>query len=381
MPSLGQKGMGYFCMADFGTRWENRGAFKEGGQAHTFKVVDKDDPASPVRILKRLKNPKRSDRFDQEVQACLVLEHPNILPILDHGVLADGKPYFVTPFCNRGNLEEQQMPLGSPLEVLKSFRKICEGAAYAHSKGVIHRDFKPENIFINEDGVPLIGDFGICLIEGAVDSTDRMTSTMEVMGSRWYCAPELRNGRLEAAISQAPADVYSLAKVLYWMLSGGQMFDREEHRSLHYRLGQNDETNQAYELINELFDRTIVADPTKRLQNASALRSDVDDLIAAIENGGHAISIHVPHRCIFCAQGTYKVVVNSLEANSSADRALAQSLFGWASPQPHARWLIMVCDVCGNVQTFRPDLPDGKTQFQLQTVNKKSARWTTKRNL
>lgn len=126
MPSLGQKGMGYFCMADFGTRWENQGAFKEGGQAHTFKVVDKDDPARPVRILKRLKNPKRSDRFDQEVQACLVLEHPNILPILDHGVLADGKPYFVTPFCNRGNLEEQQMPLGSPLEVLKSFQRFVK---------------------------------------------------------------------------------------------------------------------------------------------------------------------------------------------------------------------------------------------------------------
>lgn len=368
-------------MADFGTRWENQGAFKEGGQAHTFKVIDKDDPARPTRILKRLKNPRRSARFDQEIQAGLSLAHPNILPILDHGVLEDSKPYFVTPFCSRGNLEEQQMPFGSPLKVLKLFRQICDGVAHAHGQSVIHRDLKPENIFITEDGTPLIGDFGICLIEGAVDSADRMTSTMEVMGSRWYCAPELRNGRLEAGISQAPADVYSLAKVLYWMLSGKQMFDREEHRSPHYRLGRNDEANQAYELVNELFDRTIVTDLTKRLQNASALRSEVDDLIVAFENGGHAISIHVPHRCIFCAQGTYKIVVNSLEANSSGERAKAQSLFGWAAPQPHSRWLIMVCDVCGNVQTFRPDLPEGKTQFQLRTVNEKVARWTTKRNL
>lgn len=368
-------------MADFGSRWENHGNFKEGGQAHTFKVVDKDDPARSTRILKRLKNPKRSDRFDQEVQAGLVLEHPNILPILDHGELADGKPYFVTPFCNRGNLEEQQMPLGSPLEVLRFFRKICEGAAYAHSKGVIHRDFKPENIFITEEGDPLIGDFGICLIEAAVDSADRMTSTMEVMGSRWYCAPELRNGRLEAGISQAPADVYSLAKVLYWMLSGKQMFDREEHRSPHYRLGRNDETNQAYELINELLDRTIVADPAKRLHNAGALLSEVDDLIAAVENGGHAITIHVAHRCIFCAQGTYKIVVNSLEPNSDVERGKAHSLFGWQVPKPYPRWLIMVCDVCGNVQTFRPDLPEGTTQVQLRMVAEKVARWTVKRNV
>ncbi len=369
-------------MADFGSRWENQGSFREGGQAQTFKVVDKNDPKRPVRILKRLKNPKRSDRFDREIQAGLALAHGNILPILDHGVSGDGKPYFVTPFCSRGNLEEQDMPLGSPLEVLKFFHHICGGAAHAHSEGVIHRDFKPENIFIAEDGTPLVGDFGICLIEAAVDSADRMTSTMEVMGSRWYCAPELRDGKLEAGVSQAPVDVYSLAKVLFWMLSGKRMFDGEVHRSPHYRLGRDDEANQAYELINELFDRTIVADPTKRIQNAGSLLSEVDDLICVIENGGHAISIHSPHRCIFCAQGLYRIVVNGLEAGSEAERAKASSLFGWQAPQPHPRWLIMVCDQCGNVQTFRPDLPENKSSgFHLQKVNEKVKRWTTKRNL
>lgn len=366
-------------MADFGTRWENKGSFREGGQAHTFKVVDKNDPQESVRILKRLKNPRRSERFDQEIEAGLTLAHRNLLPILDRGILSDGKPYFVTPFCSKGNLEDQTMPLGSPLEVLKFFRQICEGIAYAHTKGVIHRDIKPENIFVGEDGIPIVGDFGICLIESAVDSIDRLTSTMEVMGSRWYCAPELRDGRLEEKGSQAPADVYSLAKVLFWMLSGKQIFDREEHRSDRYRLGRTDENNQAYELLNELFDRTIVAEKSKRTQNAGSFLEEVDKLIEVIEHDGHAISIHVLHRCLFCAQGHYKILENTLEGGRAKESV---SQLGWTVPQPNPRWLIMVCDQCGNIQSFRPDLPANQPSgFSLQRVNEKVKRWVTKRNL
>ena len=159
------------------------------------------------------------------------------------------------------------------------------------------------------------------------------------------------------------------------------MFDREDHRLTSYRIGQQDEGNPAFELINEQLDRTITASPAQRIPNAQALLYEVDALIEVIRNGGHAISVHVPQRCIFCAKGAYKIVVNALEANTQAERNKAQSNLGWAAPQPNARWLIMACDQCGNIQTFRPDLPESASSgFTLQKVNGKVERWVKKRN-
>jgi serine/threonine protein kinase len=204
---------------------------------------------------------------------------------------------------------------------------------------------------------------------------------MEVAGSRWYCAPELRDGRVESGVSQAPADVYSLAKVLYWMLSGKKIFDREDFRQQKYRIGQNDEAEPAYELINQLFDKTIVAQLSSRIPNAKVLLSEVDQLLSVMRAGGHAISLDVPHRCIFCAQGEYKVVVNGLDGNAQTANSAAQSMLGWQAPGSYPAWLIMVCQACGNIQAFRPDLPPaGPSGYVNQQANARKQRWLKKRN-
>jgi serine/threonine protein kinase len=134
--------------------------------------------------------------------------------------------------------------------------------------------------------------------------------TDEVAGSRFYCAPELRDGRLEDGIPQTAADVYSLGKVLYWMLSGGSIFDREEYREDKYRLGQYDPLNPAYELVNQLLDAAIVQDWSKRISTPSKLLAKVEDVMRVVAAGGHALTLSVPHRCMFCARGAYKVAVD-----------------------------------------------------------------------
>jgi serine/threonine protein kinase len=201
-------------MTDFGPRWERIDDLPEGGQAHAFKVRDKIAADGKTYVLKRLKNPKRTDRFDQEIKACQSLDHPNILKIEDFGIVPgkDKKPFFVSDWCELGSLADRTMPHGSLLEAVTLFRHICAGIAHAHANGIVHRDVKPENVFLRTNGVPVVGDFGICLMESNEDG--RLTETLEVAGSRWYCAPELRNGRLETGISQTPADVYSLGKLL-----------------------------------------------------------------------------------------------------------------------------------------------------------------------
>lgn len=177
------------------------------------------------------------------------------------------------------------------------------------------------------------------------------------------------------------ADVYSLGKLLHWMTSGGKIFDREEHREHRYKIEGTSDLDGNVELIHQLLDETITKKPGARLPSAVDLLYKVDELILRMEVGGHAVSLEVPHRCLFCARGQYKVVVNGLEGNAQAAGSEANSLFGWGAPTPYPAWLIMVCDFCGNVQTFRPDLPESKSSgFKLREANERKNRWTKKRN-
>ena len=78
----------------------------EGGQGHTY-VVERSDGSDPRKyVLKRLKNPKRKDYFEREIRACLALDHPNVLKILQCGQTPAGKPYLITDYCENGSLEE-----------------------------------------------------------------------------------------------------------------------------------------------------------------------------------------------------------------------------------------------------------------------------------
>jgi serine/threonine protein kinase len=369
-------------MADFGPRWENIDMLREGGQAHTYKVRDKNEQDGRIYVLKRLKNPKRTERFNREIEACLQLDHPNVLKIIDHGILPgkDARPFFVTEFCELGNLDDQEMPTGALIETVELFRQICDGVAHAYDKGIVHRDIKPENILLRNDGTPVVGDFGICFMD-ADDSGQRLTATTEVAGSRWYCAPELRDGRLQSGMSQSPADVYSLGKVLYWMLSGKKIFDREDYRQARYRLDRDDPAEPAYEVINQFFDKTIVYNRSSRIETARVLLSEVDRMLSILRAGGHAISLEVQHRCLFCADGVYKVVANGLQdGDAQAANSEAHSMFGWVVPGNYPKWLIMVCQTCGNVQVFRPDLPLARPGFVNPETKARKQRWLAKRN-
>ncbi len=88
----------------------------------------------------------------------------------------------------------------------------------------MHRDVKPPNILFRRDGTPVLGDFGICHMEGDA----RVTLSDEAMGSTNYIAPEMQAG--QHGLVTGAADVYALGKVLYRMLSSGRIFAREDHR-------------------------------------------------------------------------------------------------------------------------------------------------------
>ena len=159
------------------------------------------------------------DRFLREIRLLATLQHPNILPLYDSGLIGD-TPYYVMPFVAGESLRERLNRDGK-LELPLALRVNAEAAAaldYAHRQGVIHRDIKPENILLSDDHV-LIADFGIARA-AAQSADDRLTQTSTIIGTPAYMSPEQASG----AELDGRSDVYSLACVLFEMIAGRSPF-------------------------------------------------------------------------------------------------------------------------------------------------------------
>ena len=169
-----------------------------------------------------------SDRFLREIRLLATLQHPNILPLHDSGIVG-GIPYYVMPFVAGESLRER-LKRDGPLPIALALRIAEESAAalgYAHRQGVVHRDVKPENLLLSDDHV-LLADFGIAFaVSQAVD--DRITSTSVVIGTPVYMSPEQAMG--ERNVDER-SDVYSLACVLFEMLTGRPPFIGAGHAAV-----------------------------------------------------------------------------------------------------------------------------------------------------
>jgi serine/threonine protein kinase len=321
----------------FDERWQVVKDLREGGQAHTFLVSDLK--TGGLAVLKRLKNPNRLPRFEQEVAAIKSLDHPRVLRLLDANTAAP-KPYLVSEHCELGSLEDQKAAiLGLPLEDrLDLFAQICEGVAAAHRADIIHRDLKPSNVFARALDDLVVGDFGVCFIQTA----DRLTETIEAVGARYYMAPELADGRAEDV---TPAvDVYSLGKILYWFLTGNA-FDREDHRRSDRLLTKHFAGDWVLH-IHKLLDAMITYDRAERISNGYDVVAAVAELKRRVD-GRFPTLEHPPRRCRYCGIGTYKPIGE----NSRDTSAVFNFGFSPTSPpMPH----IFVCTQCGHVEMFMP---------------------------
>jgi serine/threonine-protein kinase len=161
-----------------------------------------------------------AERFLREIRVTQGLHHPRLLPVLDSGEY-DGQLFFVAPFMNGGTLRERlnresQLPLGVAVSIACT---VAEALAYAHAQGFIHRDVKPENILFSGDEVCL-ADFGIArAVERSIEDTT--TSTGIARGTPAYMSPEQASA---AKNYDGRSDIYSLACVLYEMVTGMRPF-------------------------------------------------------------------------------------------------------------------------------------------------------------
>ena len=190
----------------------------QGGMATVYLAADlKHDRKVALKVLKpELAAVLGAERFVVEIKTTAALQHPHILPLFDSGV-ADSFLYYVMPFIDGETLRDKlnrETQLGVD-EAVRIASDIAEALAYAHEHGVIHRDIKPENILL-ANGRPMVADFGIALAVSAA-AGGRMTETGLSLGTPHYMSPEQATAEKEIT---GRSDIYSLASVLYEMLTG-----------------------------------------------------------------------------------------------------------------------------------------------------------------
>ncbi len=200
-------------------RFQIRRLLGEGAFGRVYEAYDPQlDRMVALKVAKpeRLTDAGRVERFLREARAAANLRHPNIVPVFDSG--HDGPHYYIASAFVPGMTLEGALAEGA-LDGRKAAaltRQLAEALAYAHSRGVVHRDVKPANVLLDERGDPLLADFGLA----ARDSVDdRLTREGGWVGTPAYLAPEQAAGEAIAA-----SDQYSLGCVLYELLTGQTPF-------------------------------------------------------------------------------------------------------------------------------------------------------------
>ncbi len=186
-----------------------------GGMASVYRAYHPAlDRYVAIKVLPEFfaDDPHYVERFQQEARSVARLKHPNILEVFDFGC-ADAITYLVLELVEGGTLADL---MGRPMQLRRTvaiLEQVASALDHAHAHGVLHRDVKPSNILMRQDGSPVLADFGLARMAG---SLRRLTGSGTVMGTPEYMSPE------QAADERIgpPSDLYSLAVVAYEMLTG-----------------------------------------------------------------------------------------------------------------------------------------------------------------
>ena len=194
-----------------GERYEIVKTIGEGGMANVY--LAKDTILDRKVAIKVLRGDLSSDekfirRFEREALSVSNLSHQNIVEVYDVGEEGD-QHYIVMEYIEGKTLKQLLQKRGTLTlsEVIDIMNQLTDGLAHAHNAYIIHRDIKPQNIMIEDDGLIKITDFGIAM---ALNST-QLTQTNSVMGSVHYLPPEQANGKS----STIKSDIYSLGILMY----------------------------------------------------------------------------------------------------------------------------------------------------------------------
>lgn len=289
--------------ADPSPRYDLVDEIGEGGMGSVYRAHDHD--LNRDVALKALRPELASDReyvarFLREAQATGQLEHPNIVPLHDLGLSADGTPWFTMKLVRGESLEgligrlkagdEEMHRRFSFARRLALIQEVCDALEYAHSQGVLHRDLKPSNVMLGPYGEVLVLDWGIAKrlgeeegapVQEAAAAAPGTTAAGGFVGTLGFAAPEqIRGDRLDARI-----DVYALGALMYEFLALRPPFEEQEPAVLIPRVLNEDppEADTWYHPVQGrvprevalLMARAMARDPEARFQSPWELREAI----------------------------------------------------------------------------------------------------------
>lgn len=261
-------------------RYSIEGLVGVGGMANVYRGTDlKTGNRIAVKVLKEefLDNEELVRRFKNESKAISILSHPNIVKVYDVSV-TDKLQYIVMEYVDGITLKEYLKQRGGALtwkEVVHFATQVLSALQHAHSKGIIHRDVKPQNIMLLADGSIKMMDFGIARFSRA----QSQTVSDKAIGSVHYISPEQAKGER----TDARTDIYSVGVMLYEMLSGRLPFDGDGAVSIAI-MQISEKPKPLAEIapntpagLRQITEKAMEKDPDKRYQSAQEMLDAIEE--------------------------------------------------------------------------------------------------------
>jgi eukaryotic-like serine/threonine-protein kinase len=260
-------------------RYRVVGRIGSGGMADVYCAEDLQlgrNVALKVLHSRFAEDAEFRERFRREARSAAGLQHQNVVSIYDRGEW-DGNYYIAMEYLEGHSLKEivqREGPL-APDRAIDLTVQVLRAVRFAHRRGIIHRDIKPHNVIVDEEGRAKVTDFGIARAAGASD----MTQTGSIMGTAQYLSPEQAQGH---AVSE-PSDLYSAGVMLYELLTGRVPFDGESAVTI--ALKHVNERPVPPSMINPAVPPELEGVVMRALEKDQRLRfPDADAFIAALEH-------------------------------------------------------------------------------------------------
>jgi eukaryotic-like serine/threonine-protein kinase len=270
-------------------RYELEQLVGSGGMSSVFRAHDRVlERTVALKVLheRLISNQDVVDRFTREAKLVAGLSHTNIVSVIDRGEF-EGSPYIVFEYIAGDNLK-QVIVRDGPLPVDRALElaiEVARGLAFAHQKGFVHRDVKPQNVLLNGKGEAKVTDFGIAR---PLEATSEETATGTVLGTCDYIAPEQAQGRHV----DAQTDVYSLGIVLFELLTGEVPFTGDNFVAVameHINTAPPPVSLKRPDVpprVEAAVDRALAKEPDQRFATMADFEAELEACLAEVREGG-----------------------------------------------------------------------------------------------
>jgi len=258
-----------------GEQFEVIKSIGKGGQGEVFlvkNILDKQKYA--LKAIKKNYSKKALARFKKEINSLKQINSPFVVEIISENIsdqkIDDGEIYYVMKLAKYGTLYDNDYYIKDLNLCLELFKKICQGVKAIHDKNLLHRDLKPSNILLVQNQRDIkISDFGLSYKLNETD--EKITEIREKVGAIYFSAPE------QTSFPSNPtkkSDIFSLGKILYFMITGKKSKDLEEDLSIKDFI-----THKSADKVNNLINKMCAYEPKSRIESVDKVIDIIDNLL------------------------------------------------------------------------------------------------------